>query len=250
MGRVNRLMERRVLRRAADQALLTSLAQRPEAANQPGSRPDRDHRNTSTGSVDPDEFHKPDPITEPIPVTQAADVTPAVNQVRAPVRPRPPVEDAYVPPLLDFAMTDRTPWYRTKPAAAALAIAVLVAMLCGGWLLLRGPSTTPEQSTIEAPTSAAPTPSKAQPTEVSEPQPAPPPPAPPPPPPQAQSAEPVYSAPQGRYSEPQDEGPRTDVTRAPISVAPVPRPVGGSNSNTPGDAPKSGGRPRGCFGWC
>ena len=30
MGRVNRLLERRVLRRAADQALLTALTQRPD----------------------------------------------------------------------------------------------------------------------------------------------------------------------------------------------------------------------------
>ena len=60
----------------------------------------------------------------------------------------------------------------------------------------------------------------------------------------SRSAEPTYSAPQRqyspRYSEPnQAQKPRVDVTRAPMSVAPVPKPVPGSDSNTPGDAPEA-----------
>ena len=48
MGRVNRLLERRVLRRAADQALLTALTQRPDGAapGQPGGAPDKDFQYT------------------------------------------------------------------------------------------------------------------------------------------------------------------------------------------------------------
>ncbi len=146
-------------------------------------------------------------------------------------------------------------WYRTKPAAVVVAVAVIAAVMCGGWFVLRSPSTAAEQSSTEAPTSAPPAPSKASPTAVSapnpRPRPAPPPPPPPPPPP----AEPTYSAPQRqyqpRYSEPSPaEKPRVDVTRAPMSVAPVPKPVPGSDSNTPGDAPGEKPRRRGCFGFC
>ena len=156
--------------------------------------------------------------------------------------------------LFDVALPERQPWYRTKPAAAVLVAAVIAAVVCGGWLVFRGPTTGVEQSSIEAPTSAPPAPTKAQPTAMSapKPQPAPPPPPPPPPPP----AESTYSAPQRQYSEPgyrspePAEKPKVDVTRAPMSVAPVPRPVEGSDSNTPGDAPGEKPRRRGCFGFC
>ncbi len=67
MGRVNRLMERRALRRAADQALLTTLghAQPGDA----GGRPDQDftyNRIEPAKTAAPDVDHEP--TTDPIPV--------------------------------------------------------------------------------------------------------------------------------------------------------------------------------------
>jgi hypothetical protein len=65
----------------------------------------------------------------------------------------------------------------------------------------------------------------------------------------------VYSGPQRQYSpqysEPTPaEKPRVDVTRAPMSVAPVPKPVPGSDHNIPGDTPGQQPRRHGCFGFC
>ena len=181
---------------------------------------------------------------------------PAPAHVRPTLRARPAAEGAYVQPALDFTVTGSQPWYRTKPAAVVLVAAVIAAVVCGGWLAFRSPDSTAEQST-EAPTSAPPESSTAAPTAASAPNPAPapppPPPAPPPPPP---PAEPTYSAPQRqyspRYTEPTPaQKPRVDVTRAPMSVAPVPKPVPGSDSAIPGNAPP-GEKPRrrGCFGFC
>lgn len=329
MGRVNRLMERRALRRAADQALLTSLTN--PASSQAGGAPDQDFKYTDRDSEPdlppvetPDAAIEPafdsdfepaldspfdhEPVTSPIPVVHVEEAllpqsvppwereAPTVAAVEAPaeaadlydvvpnrpadadphstiaapaeveqwapapnrpLRARPLAETAYARPELDFAAAKYRDqqWYRTKPAAVVLAAAVIAAVLGGGWLVLRSPGTTTEQSSTEASTSAPPAPSKAVPTAVSAPKPKPaapppPPPRPPPPPP-----EPTYSAPQRqyqpRYTEPTPvQKPRIDVTRAPMSVAPVPKPVPGSHSNTPGDAPGEKPRRRGCFGFC
>jgi hypothetical protein len=175
------------------------------------------------------------------------------------LRGEPVVSSPYVRPDLDFAVSGypgRTPRYPTRPAAAVLVAAVIAAVVCGGWLLVRDPAVAVKQSSTESPRSAAPVPSKAPPVAVSalKPPPAPAPPPPPPPPPPA--AQPTYSAPQRQYSPRYSEStpaqkPRVDVTRAPMSVAPVPRPVPGSDSNTPGDAPdRDHPRRRGCFGFC
>ena len=316
MGRVNRLTERRALRRAADQALLTSLGS--PTSSQAGGPADQDftysdfEREQPPPSAPPpayDDRENHDPVTAPIPVIDVPesvlpqsvppwedrahddpadlyDVVPqqvaepewtgaahspraptvvsaptperddVVVPVAAPSRPRPIAESAYVRPELDFAAAEyrEQRWYRTKPAAVVVAVAVIAAVMCGGWFVLRSPGTAAEQSSTEAPTSAPPAPSKAAPTAVSAPNPRPKP-APPPPPPPPPPAEPTYSAPQRqyqpRYSEPtQAEKPRVDVTRAPMSVAPVPKPVPGSDSNTPGDAPGEKPRRRGCFGFC
>ena len=54
-----------------------------------------------------------------------------------------------------------------------------------------------------------------------------------------------------QYSEPTPaEKPRVDVTRAPMSVAPVPKPVPSSDHNIPGDTPGQQPRRHGCFGFC
>ncbi len=301
MGRVNRLMERRALRRAADQALLTSLGN--ATPGQPGGPPDQDFHYTRSDQLDSGASADHEPITEPIPVAAVQDLAPdepdsdnrtdespaqlaAVGSAPVdiydlvpdrpgdqerddasriplaepspapvpdpPLRARPLAGELAHPaadvPLPDFWRT--TPWYRTKSALAVLAAAVVLAVMTGGWLVLRSPTTTAEQSAVQAPTSAPPAPSSVQPTAESAPQPPPPPEPPPPPPPP--TAEPTYSAPQRQYSEPRRstptpaQKPQTEVTRAPISVAPVPRPVQGSDSSTPGNEP----RRHGCFGFC
>ncbi|WP_133119055.1 hypothetical protein [Mycolicibacterium agri] len=277
MGRVNRLMERRVLRRAADQALLTSLGSAP--LTQPGGAPDRDFEYTHTVAepVATTATVAHDPITEPIRVIQAE--SPALDTVDEPdvedpiPAPADPVDiydlvpdhpdqfaaeepgrydaerSAPTPPPLSTRALDETamvypavgmaipayrpqPWYRAKPAAAAAAAVVIAGLVAGSWLMFRSPSTSAERSTIEAPTSAPPAPSKPAPTAASASKPA----------PQRQYSEPRYSRPSPTSK------PRVDVTRAPMSVAPVPKPVPGSKSSTPGDTP--GGRRRGCFGFC
>jgi hypothetical protein len=318
-------MERRALRRAADQALLTSLGSAP--LTQPGGAPDRDLEYTPAvaGPAATTATTEPDPITEPIPVIAAEQPAPdtiddypadtfddpiagpfdepvaedpipvpsdepvAEDPIPVPSDPvdiydlvpdqsvaepdrheaegaaptppplgtRAPDETAMVHPAVGMALPvwRPRPWYLTKPAAAAAAAAVIAAFVAGGWLMFRSPSTSAEQSTIEAPTSAPPAPTKPAPTAVSASKPAPPPPAPPHPPPPP-PPEPTKSVPQRQYSEPRysppspTSKPRVDVTRAPMSVAPVPKPVPGSNSSTPGDAPDKGGRRRGCFGFC
>ncbi len=175
-------------------------------------------------------------------------------------RARPFAETAYVRPELDFAVANfrDARWYRTKSGAAVLAAALVVAVVLGGWLVVRSPSTTAEESPTTPPPSASPAPRPAAPTAASaaEPKAKPPPPPPlPPPPPPPPPAGSTYSPPQRqyqpRYSEPTPaQKPRVDVTRAPMSVAPVPKPVPGSDSNTPGDAPGEKPRRRGCFGFC
>ena len=179
------------------------------------------------------------------------------------LRARPLSAGDLVHPAVGMPMPEYRPqpWYRTKQAVTALAAAAVVAVVCGGWLVLRSPTTTAEQSKIEAPTTAPPAPSSVQPTAMSAPRPPPAPSPPPPPPPSPPAAGPVYSGPQRQYSEPRRAAPpeaempeigatRTPATRAPISVAPVPRPVAGSDSSTPGDAPGERPRRRGCFGFC
>lgn len=317
MGRVNRLMERRALRRAADQALLTTLGN--ATPSQAGGRPDQDFKYRKAEPAESAAPYDHEPTTDPIPVVEAGDLAPAdygwpdeglpaVESVevppapadvydlvpdqpdepqwddgreiaateqavteppddygwdtpeeapqpapvpeRPPLRARPVADGTYVQPSLDFAATEAAPWYRTKPAAAVLVAAIIAAVVCGGWLAFRAPSTTADQST-DAPTSAPPAPKTAAPTAVSAPRPSPAPPPPPPP-----SAEPTYSAPQRQYSEPRysaptpAQKPRVDVTRAPMSVAPVPKPVPGSDSSIPGNSPGEQPRRRGCFGFC
>jgi hypothetical protein len=186
----------------------------------------------------------------------AAPPAPAPDQPA--FRGQPVVSSPYVRPDLDFAVSGYRgrPRYPTTPAAAVLVAAVISAVVCGSWLLVRNPAVALEQSSTESPTSAPPVPSKAPPVAVGALKPpaapAPPPPLPPPQP----EAQPTYSAPQRQYSPRYSEStpaqkPRVDVTRAPMSVAPVPRPVPGSDSNTPGDAPdRDHPRRRGCFGFC
>ncbi|OBK71875.1 hypothetical protein A5651_17890 [Mycobacterium sp. 1274761.0] len=232
---MSRLMERRALRRAADQALLTSLV---------------------TASARPAGSALEEPTTEPIPVDNF-ETSPEPAEPPAPAA----AEAAYALPSHGFAMARvrKQPWYRAKPTVGALVAGIVVAVALGGWLVFRSRATTAEQSTTEVPTSVLPpAPSKSPPPAGTAPKRAatPPPPTSSPPPPPA-SSRPTNSAPQRQYSpryidSSPTQKPRVDVTRAPMSVAPVPKPVAGSESNIPGDAPdkEGGSRRSGCFGFC
>jgi hypothetical protein len=218
---------------------------------------DDSERYDNGGHVTPIEDSVPEPAVDHgwVERIDAALQAPAPDQPA--LRGRPVATSPYIRPDLDFAVSGSRgrPRYTTRPAAAVLVAAVIAAVVCGGWLLVRNPAAAVEQSSTESPTSTPPGTSKAPPVAVSalKPPPAPTPPPPPPPPP---AAEPTYSAPQRQYSPRYSEStpaqkPRVDVTRAPMSVAPVPRPVPGSDSNTPGDAPdRDHPRRRGCFGFC
>ena len=65
MGRVNRLMERRALRRAADQALLTSLGN--ATPSDAGGRPDQDFKYNRARPAEIAAYDH-EPTTDPIPV--------------------------------------------------------------------------------------------------------------------------------------------------------------------------------------
>ena len=85
MARVNRLMERRALRRAADQALLTSLDN--VAPSQAGGPADKDfvYRGSDRAST-----HDYEPATEPIPVAAVEEFAPEADSVELP--PEQPVD--------------------------------------------------------------------------------------------------------------------------------------------------------------
>ena len=78
MGRVNRLMERRALRRAAEAALITSMQQRPvdATAGWPGGAPDQDFEYTWSDPDDTGVSYDRDPVTEPIPVAEVQNLVP------------------------------------------------------------------------------------------------------------------------------------------------------------------------------
>src|SRR5215218_9327042 len=107
MGRVNRLMERRALRRAADQALLTSLGS--SAASQAGGPPDQDFKYSDPAPYQPrvaedvPPIHGHDPVTAPIPLVDLG--TPVLSQS--------------VPPWEDRAASDPTDLYDVVPEQAA-----------------------------------------------------------------------------------------------------------------------------------
>jgi hypothetical protein len=170
------------------------------------------------------------------------------------------------------------PWYRTKPAMIALIGAAAVAIVVSVVLALRNPEASSEQSPTIAPsTYTQPTPSTVQPApsstppiraSASPPPAAPPPPpttapsstppvrasaspppaAPPPPPTTAQNPVPAPGGGGGSNPNPyprQAPPPRTNkpeigVTRAPISVAPTPRPAPSNDNAKPGEQPRRG----------
>lgn len=211
MGPVDRLVQRRQIRRATEQTLLTPLLDRHFGDNddEPVTGP------IYTGEWDgpgwDDRFDPPGfgPVGAPIAGTLAVGPIPR-------------------------------PWYRSKIAVVAAAvIAVVVSVVA---VALRGSATAPEQSTTSvtsappAPTSPALSPSSVAPTAPVVP-PAPPP--PPPPPPQSVEQAPVVtgSNPSPRSQTPSEtEKPQINVTRTPMSVTPPS--VKPAPTATPGDAPR------------
>ena len=138
------------------------------------------------------------------------------------------------------------PWYRTRRAAAAFAGAAAAIVAVGILLAAHTPSDRHQQPTIVAPqvSTTQPTPHTTAQTSMSTPPPppaAPPPPPPPAPPPQDAPA-PTWRNSVPRQTTPSDdEPPRINVSRPPISVAP--KPV------TPPVTAAPGQNRRGGWGW-
>jgi hypothetical protein len=191
VGPVNKVVERRHIRRAAEEALTDPRLRLP---------------------VDVDE-------------AQSGDLPPGFGSVARAngLAPHPATEPAFT--NMTFRVAPE-PWCRTSAAKlvfVVLGLGVAVASL----VVLLWPGSTPEpqpqdagSTSAPAPSpSASPTPSAPPSTELPPPAPLPPPPAPPsadqmaPPP-----APPRYYPPQN--DEPTQQKPEIDVTRTPISVAP------------------------------
>jgi hypothetical protein len=231
VGPVDRLVQRRQIRRATEQALLTPILDRHIEVDddEPITGPilvDDVHDELGDASSDaPDDFAPDDRL----------EIGPGRQTFAGPVGA--PIADT-----LTFGSTPR-PWHRTKrPMIAVIAVAA-AAMVA--WLVvvaLRSPGTASEipKPTVTSP-APAPTTAQLSPTTAPPPQPIPPPPLPPPPPPPAQEAPVITGSNPPARSEPpsQTDKPQIGVTRTPISVAPpsVKPAPGGSNSATPGDAP-------------
>lgn len=216
MGPVDRLVQRRQIRRATERALLTPtplLAQTGVI--------DEDERVDVEGldeALDDDE-----PITAPIFVGEIHQPDESSWDGRTPAVGR------------GHRATQAT---IAVIAAAAIAIVVSVVLI-----LLRSPGVAPRDSktavtsSAPAPTTARPTPSRLPATQpVVSPPPAPP---PPPPPPPAQQAPVLTGSNPAPRSEPPSpaERPQIGVTRTPISVAPSVKATP-TNTATPGDAPR------------
>jgi hypothetical protein len=140
------------------------------------------------------------------------------------------------------------PWYRTKQAGIALlvvaAAAVIVPIVVLAWPDSSSPAPGPSTSVAPQPSAAQPSSSAPAPTPINLPPPLPPPPPPPPPPPEDTGSAPTYNEPDWTRPAPEPtQKPNVDVTRAPISVAPVPRRP--TERNSLGESNKPG-----CAGWC
>jgi hypothetical protein len=250
-------MERRVLRRAADEALLTPAFVRsidmPTATPSitPPADTTHDADDADRRGADPDtEGHQPlDAITEPIAVTALHDrLRNAPDDLdddvppTAPAADRPAIApiDTWKPELIERRrVRSGPPWYRTKAAATALAAVAVAAIVVSAVLVVSRGSEQAATVAPQASTTAAPRPSSGRPAPSSVPPAAsnahPAPPLPP-------SAAPASPAPVVRNHDswtPSAPSPtkklEIDVTRAPFSATPPPPPAPGVNSATPGD---------------
>ena len=224
---VERIVERRQIRRAAEEAL-------DEAPTDPRL-----------------------PIIE---LPDEIDDDPARNDLPPGFGGAPHHTNGYAPhPATAPAFTTLTfrarpePWYRSNAAKIALLIAGLVAAVASLVVLL-WPTSTPAPQDAGTTTAPAPSPSASvTPTQSGKPSllpPLAPPPVglPPPPPPPPPAEPPPPAAPQQpryypRYTEPtQEKPPQIDVTRAPISVAP-------KITQTPAHATPGQNKGGGGWGW-
>ena len=263
MGRVNRLMERRVLRRAADEALLTpafirsiNISSVTPSAPQIDTVAHVDDADPWGLEPDTDAREPVDAITEPIAVTALHDrLRNAPDDFRLDeVPPTAPATDlpasaAIGTPKPALVEPRRVrvgpPWYLTKPAALA-AVAVVAIVGAAVLAMARGADRTvtvrPDAATTATarPSSGQPAPSRVPPAASNAPAAAPP--SLPPPP----SATPASPAPVVRNDDSwtpsppsPTKKPEIGVTRAPsFSATPPPPPAPPKNSATPGDAPK------------
>jgi hypothetical protein len=237
------LTERRQLRRAAEEALMTPAfslrpldvaVATPSTAGPFGTRGDADHPDPWGDDRDTNGHEPADAITEPIAVAALHD-----RLGSAPI-------GSWNPDLIGrrlFRVVQ--PWYRTKTATAALTAAALaaVAIVVSSVLLVSRSGEQATGVTSAASTAASPPPSSARPApSASSTAPAPPPPPPPPPLPSAAPDSPpsVWRSHAGSPSRPSPtKKPEIGVTRAPMSVAPsLPPPPPVNNSATPGDGHK------------
>jgi hypothetical protein len=224
VGPVNKVVERRQIRRAAEEALTDPRLRLPLIGaefDEPGQQ--SDDLPPGFGGVPRSNGFASHPASAPVFTTLTFRVRP-------------------------------DPWYRTNAAKLVLVVLGLAAAVASLVVLL-WPSSKPEpqpqdagSTSAPAPTpSASPTPSAPPSAELLPPSPAPPvglPPGvpPPPPPPSADQMAPPAAPPRyyppPQYDEPTQKKPDTGLTRAPISVAPqVKAPTGPSGSAIPGDAP-------------
>jgi len=255
---VNRLMERRHLRRAADQALMTPAFLRPldipvaTPSIAPPFDTGTDVDYTDWWGDDGDtKSHERDAITEPIEVAALHD------QLRAPDdfglddvpatalaadRAASAPIGTWTPDLTEFRVVQ--PWYRTKAAAATLAAAALAAIVVSAVMLASRGAEQSTSVTPQASTTASPPPSSAQPVPNGVPPAASNTPPAPPPPATTASPPPVWRNHDSWSPSPPSptKKPEFGVTRAPISVTPPPPPKPGP---TPDGKPKPWG---GLFG--
>jgi hypothetical protein len=188
------MTERRVIQRAADEALMT-----------PRPLPDGDH--------DDSRDHAPDD----------RDYPPGFGSAR--------VGDPNVTVLSGISALAggyrNRPWYQTRRLFPVLAVALILAVAAWGIIgVLRNPGDSPAVSPTGEPAPASPLPpmSRGEPIEVA-------PPPPPAPRPTAEKLNPPANRngqwPRSRPSRPDGKPEigvtRTPVTRAPLSVAPIPR---------------------------
>ena len=255
------MMERRHLRRAADQALMAPTffrpldvpASRPGTAPPFGTREATDDPNPRIENLDTGGHAPVDAITAPIPIASIHDRLDSGPDDVGPddVPPTAPAPElpasapigTWKPNLIEHRRVRVVqPWYRTKAAAAALAAVALAAIVLSTVMVVsRGTEqltdVTPAASTTASPppSNARPAPSTVPPAPANNPSvPAPP---PPPPPATSESDPPVWrnndswtpSAPRPTKK------PEIGVTRAPFSATPPPPPAPGKDSSTPGD---------------
>jgi hypothetical protein len=240
------LTERRQLRRAAEEALMTPAfslrpldvaVTTPSTAGPFNTREDADYPDPWGDDRDTNGHEPADAITEPIAVAALHD-----RLRSAPIA-------SWNPDLIGrrlFRVVQ--PWYRTKTATAALTAAALaaVAIVVSSVLLVSRSGEQATSVTSAASTAASPPPSSAQPAPsapgASSTAPVPPPPPPPSPSPSAAPDSPpsVWRNHAGSPSRPSPtKKPEIGVTRAPMSVAPsLPSQPPADNSATPGNGHK------------